>query len=207
VAIEFASGSLVYNALKDLGRWILRRFGKPDPEAVVLLRQQWKDEIEARLGRPDEHSEAIIRDVKRADSYPHLSDKEKGISAWFRVGLLGVYHRGIQVGLRIEALVKDPAVGWRLYDSASEQPDLNAYVVGLIPFERIVNIDWGGDEYYYVPHIYCRFTGRKKQPYEQVVFSEKRKLERPGTTDIVYFTEIAKYDDVMAATKKAKRPT
>lgn len=198
--------SLIYSALKDLGRWVFRRFSKPDPEAVIRLRQQWKDEIEARLGKADAYSEAIIRDVKRADSYPQLSDKEKGISAWFRVGLLGTYHRGIQVGLRIEGLVKDPAVGWRLYDPASEEADVNAHVVGLIPFERIVNIDWVGDEYYYVPHLYCRFTGPKKQPYEQVVFSEKRKIDRPGASDIVYFSEIAKYDDVMAATKKAKRP-
>ena len=46
---------------------------------------------------------------------------------------------------------------------------------------------------------------RTDEAYEQVVFSEKRKIDRPDTNDVVYFTEIAKYDDVMAATKKAKR--
>lgn len=202
--IEFASGSLIYNALKDLGRWVFRRVAKPDPEEVIRSRQKWKDEIDARLGKPDEYAEAIVRDVKRADSYPNLPDNENGISAWFRVGLLGTYHRGIQLGLRIEGLVKDPAVGWRLSDPKKEEPDLNAYVVGLVPFERIVNIDWAGDQYYYVPHIYCRFTGPKRQPYEQVVVCEKRKIDRPGETATFYFSEIAKYEDVMRATRMAK---
>ena len=131
--------SLAYNALKDLIRWLRAR--KPDPELVIRQRQQRKDEIEARL-RSRDYGDAIVRDVRRADAYPGHSDDEKGISPWFRVGLLETYHRGIKVGLRIEGLVQGAGGGWRLSDPESEKPDVNAYVVGLIPFERIVNIDW-----------------------------------------------------------------
>lgn len=43
--------------------------------------------------------DVIIRDMERIDSYPESSDKNKGISPWFKAGLMGTYHKGIQVGL------------------------------------------------------------------------------------------------------------
>src|SRR6185503_8446149 len=110
------------------------------------------------------YGEAIIRDVRRADLYPEVDRDRKGISPWFRVGLLGLYHRGLQVGLRIEGLCYDePAGGWRYSNYKSgEKPDINAFLVGRIPFERIVTVDWDGDEYYGFPHVYCRFASKRK---------------------------------------------
>jgi len=197
LSLEIGLVSLIYNAVKDLGRFVSRRFEKEDPAAVVLARQKWKSQIEERVSQAGAGSgwrtEAIIRDVKRVDEYPNVDDKSKGISPWFRVGLLGTYHRGIMVGLRIVGLkFDDVEKTLRGYDrKCGEEPDLNAYLVGRIPYERIVSIDWDGDEFYGMPHIYCRFSSKGREPYEEIVFCEKRELDR-----FVYFSEIATLEDV-----------
>lgn len=207
VGLEIGIYSAVYNVTKDFLRWALKKMEKEDPAQVVQLRQKWKEEIQNNLRWIDDivgYGEAIIRDVKRADSYPDVEDKGKGISPWFRTGLLGVYHRGLQVGLRIEGLKwEEPAGGWRYCDfKSNEQPDLNAYLVGRIPFERIVSIDWEGDEYYGFPHIYCRFANKRKEPYEQIVFCEKRRLDH-----IVYYSEVTPYEAVRDLSKKLGKGT
>jgi hypothetical protein len=194
--------SLVYNALKDFYRWIAGRSKTLPPEEVARLRQKWKDEIERRMKWMDDpagYGEAIIRDVKRIDLYPHSDDQKKGISPWFKVALLGTYHRGLQVGLRIVGLkYEQHEKAWRFCNYGhGEKPDINAYLVGLIPFERIVNIDWEGDEYDNVPHFYCHFTSKKKEPYEEIIICEKKS---PGKHE--YYSEIAKYDEVRKLSKK-----
>jgi hypothetical protein len=92
--------------------------------------------------------------------------------------------------------------GWRYYDyKVSEEPELNAFLVGLIPFERIVNIDWEGDEYYSIPHIYCEFAEKHKQPYEKLIFcSKERGLGPPW-----WYKEIVDYKTVMKASEKYKK--
>jgi len=139
LSLEIGLVSLIYNAVKDLGRFVSRRFEKEDPAAVVLARQKWKSQIEERVSQAGAGSgwrtEAIIRDVKRVDEYPNVDDKSKGISPWFRVGLLGTYHRGIMVGLRIVGLkFDDVEKTLRGYDrKCGEEPDLNAYLVAGFP--------------------------------------------------------------------------
>lgn len=134
------------------------------------------------------------------DSYPDIDEKDKGISPWFRVGLLGLYHRGIQVLLRYEGIIFDQTHnGWRFYRYNEEEPDVRAIIVGKIPFDAIVEIDWVGDEYYPVPHIYCRFRQKKKEPYEEVVFVEKKiGTHRP------FYVDICKYEGVIKLSKKLK---
>ena len=196
--------SVAYEALKDALRWITKRWAKPDKSEIIKIRQRWKKEIEENLswiGDVAGYGEVIIRDVKRVDKYPEVDETEKGISPWFRVGLIGIYHRGLQVGLRIEGLKFEESVGsWRYSDYKSgEESDLNAYVVGRIPFEKIVEIDWDGDEYYRIPHVYCHFDSKRKKPYEEVVFCERHE----GSYRPVY-EEVCKYDEVRRLSKKMK---
>lgn len=199
---EYGLISPLYSAMKDFFRWFLKRTKKASTEEIIGARQRRKEEIETHLRWIDDsvgYGEAIIRDIKRVDSYPDVHEKGKGISSWFRVALLGTYHRGLQVGLRFEGLkYEEREEGWRYYDYKSgEIPDLNACLVGQIPFERIVNIDWEGDEYYSIPHIYCHFTSKRKEPYEALVFCEKKSLDRH-----VYYPEIATYENVRKLSKK-----
>lgn len=197
--------SLAYSILKDLIRWVCGKQKDLNPEKIVERCQKWKDQIKEKLQWIDDkvgYGEVIIRDIKRNDLYPEVEEKKKGISPWFRVGLLGTYHRGIKVGLRIEELIYEGKYkAWRYADYKNkEEGDLNAYLVGLIPFENIVNIDWDGDEYYSCPHIYCHFSSKRKEPYEELIFCEKRWLDK-----LVYYSEIAKYDQVIKFSKEFKK--
>ena len=197
--------SIAYNVVKDLFKFVRSKQKSLNPEEIVKHRQEWKDQIKEKLQWIDDkvgYGEVIIRNVKRNDLYPEIEEKKKSISSWFRVGLLGTYHRGIQVGLGIEGLKYEKKYkAWRYTDYKNkEEGNLNAYLVGLIPFENIVNIDWDGDEYYSCPHIYCHFLSKRKEPYEELIFCEKRWLDK-----LVYYSEIAKYDQVIKFTEKFKK--
>ena len=98
------------------------------------------------------------------------------------------------LGLKFDEL----ANGWRGCDyKRGEESDLTAYKVGRIPFERIASIDWSGDEYYGVPHIYCRFSSPRKEPYEEIVVCRQQEIN--GTT---YYSEIGKLDEIRRLTRK-----
>lgn len=120
--------------------------------------------------------DVIIRDVKRMDIYPETDD-DKGISPWFKLGLIGQYHRGVMFGLRISALIFEESEGkWRKADWETEKDQsVNAYLVGYIRYEDIASVDWKGDEYYSFPHIFCHFR-RSGEPYERLAYCEKRDL-------------------------------
>jgi hypothetical protein len=59
--------------------------------------------------------DVIVRDVDRVDNYPDTDDKSKGISSWFRVGLIDTYDKGILLGLRYGGL-KGCEEGYRFVD-------------------------------------------------------------------------------------------
>jgi hypothetical protein len=89
------------------------------------------------------------------DAYPQVDDRPWGISPWLKVETKGQYHRGLEVFLSIEELEID---GQTRHPNLRRGGDLaKFYVVGRIPFDAIVSIDWEGDEYYPTPHIYCWF--------------------------------------------------
>jgi len=143
----------------------------------------------------------VVRDVKRLDSYPHVDDKPRVISPWFRVGLIGTYHKGIQLGLGRGKLKKaEGGVEWRCTDHKSgENGDLAVVLVGRIPYERIEDVDWRGDEYYPFPHIYCHFDCTNGEPYETVAFC----IERHHPDACPSYIEVAPYERVRRASKKA----
>jgi len=203
LALEFGIFSFCYNAAKDLVRFIFKRFQKTPPEQVIVHRQKMKQGFEAHLHWIDDNEkfgEVIIRDIRRMDSYPRLDEKAKGISSWFCVAILALYHKGLQVGLRYEGLKFDKEHNaWRLFNYEKEKEDVNALLIGKIPFDEIVEVDWEGDEYYRIPHIYCKFIQRKKEPYEDLLFVEEKKgTFRP------FYTDICNYDDVLRLSKKLK---
>jgi hypothetical protein len=202
--MEFGFLSPLYALLKDGISWISRRFEKPDPVELLKKRQEWRQKFESYFkGEEFEHAyiygSAIIREVSRMDAYPDCDEREKGISPWFKVEVKGLYHRGVEVFLRIITLKhEEEHEGWR-YAHHEEEGAFNAFLVGRIPFDRIKYVNWDGDEYYYFPHIYCDFLGRPKEPYEELLFFVKQEV---GET--TYFTEIADYKSVKRLSKKLK---
>ena len=121
------------------------------------------------------------------DNYPDIDDKAKGISPWFRAGLVGTYHKGALIGLRWTTLTADAKGDWRFTDyKRGETGEIKVILIGNVPFENIESVDWRGDEYYAFPHLYCYFDARRKEPYEKLAFCEKREMN-----DIPFYTEVS----------------
>ena len=170
--------NLIIGLLLDLGKFLFKRFKKPDPVQVLKHREKFKKEFEQNLRQRDKYGtrgDAIIRDIKRMDSYPDIDARMKGISPWFRVEVKGLYHKGVEVFISMPRYIKkDKNDAWTFTEYNDQDEKLLVYPVGRIPFDVIKYIDWEGDGYYRFPHIYCEFKEFKGQPYESIPFFEKR---------------------------------
>jgi hypothetical protein len=197
--IEYIAPAFLYSLLKDGVGFILHKRRRLSPSKILELRHRWKPLFEAHVWeqhRDKLTSEVIIRDMKRIDNYPDAKET-RGISPWFRVGLMGTYHRGIFVGLSWGTLTKHHEL-WRFTDrTAGEKGDIRVLRMGSIPYENIDNVDWRGDEYYGDPHVYCFFT-HKKEPYEHVGFYTE--IKPPN--GLPFYTEVASYDQVRRLSRR-----
>jgi hypothetical protein len=199
---EYLAPGFLYSLIKDAVSVVRQRRRQSSSSEIVELRQKWKPEFEKHIletRRQQLRKDVIIRDVKRLDHYPNIDEKSKhGISPWFRVGLMSIYHKGILVGLEWSKLTSD-ADGELLFTDykKGEHGDVRVILIGYVPFENIVSVDWDGDEYYRFPHIYCYFDARRKEPYEKLAFCEERQLDH-----ITYYTDVASYDDVRKRSRK-----
>ncbi len=160
--------------LTDSIKWIIKKFKKPNPVLVLKKREKLRKEFESNLppkNKYGNHCDAIIRDIKRMDSYPDVNTAEKGISPWFKVEIKGLYHRGIEAFIGMPEYIKrDEGDNWHFTDHKDTGEKVLAYPVGRIPFDLIEYVNWDGDEYYNFPHIYCHFKAFKGQPYESIPF-------------------------------------
>jgi len=118
-------------------------------------------------------SEIIVRDVHQDNTYPDSNyyDCGIGISPWFKAEVLRPYYRGLSLIVGIEQIQINEDRSWRVIKAGETAPAgaffINAFVIGNIPYDSIVAIDWDGDEYYNFPHVYCEYTFAG-QPYEEV---------------------------------------
>ncbi len=203
--MEISILTALYGVFKDIISFIRRKKQERDPVKVLEIRHKWKSEFEDHLRKTGDapiYGEAIIRDISRMDSYPNLDEKEKGISPWFKVEIKGLYHRGLEVFLCIESLkYLEEVEGWR-YAHHKEEGVIHGYLVARIPFEAIKSVEWDGDEFYRMPHIYCEFKRRNKSPYEQLIYCRKH-----GSSGDEYFVEIARHDEVLSLSKKFPKPS
>ena len=193
--LEFLAPGFLYSIVKDGIAAVRHRRRRLSPAEVVARRNKWKPLFEAYISenhRKRLREDVIVRDMKRIDSYPEV-EEGKGISAWFRVGLVGTYHRGILLGLRWDTLTRtSDGKHWRTTNySAGEQGDVKVVLVGRVPYEYIDDVDWDGDEYYGYPHIYCSFD-HKNEPYEHVGYC----TETVPPTGLPFYTEVVTYNQV-----------
>lgn len=187
-----------YKPLSDLLSFIWSRKRRLTNEQKVQLKAKWKPAIEAKLR--DWHHEklrhdVIVHDVERSEQYPS-GLPGKGISPWFRVGLVDTYHDGIMLGLRWGRAVYDSTEQKWLLARLGEDGQ-NLLLVGYVPYHRIEWIDWDGDEFYPYTHLYLHFDGSKRQPYERLALCEKRELD-----GWPYYTEVADYEKTRRLSKK-----
>lgn len=198
---EWIGFSGAYNIIKDVRQALGKRHEKTAAEHFEA-QNKWRPVVEGLVRdtfKNDLRSDCIIRDVRRRKQYPTAASG-KGISAWFRAGLVGTYHAGIEVALSIHSLVWQASEdSWRLLglDEESEGA-LNAYLIGYIPWENVQHIDPEGDEYYSYPHIFCRFQPHG-QPYEKLAFCERKQL---FPTSLPYFKEVEAIERVKLTSQK-----
>jgi hypothetical protein len=203
--IEVLAPGFLYSLIKDGVNFVRGKRRRLGPPEIVALRLKWKPLFEAEIWKNHQKKlrvDVIIRDMKRIDSYPETSER-KGISAWFRAGLVDTYHRGILVGLGWERLKKYfDGDQWTFACGTAEESDgVTLLRIGSIPYENIESVDWGGDGYYGFPHIYCFFSF-KGEPYEHVGFySETKSPDMPP-----FYAEVASYEGVRRLSKKLGVP-
>lgn len=104
-----AIGRVVWSAA--IGGWKFWRGRKRrlSPQEVLTLRNKWKPLFTEWLQLHNHkklRTDVIIRDIKRMDSYPEIKEG-KGISAWFRTGVIDTYEKGIMLGLGTHELMHD----------------------------------------------------------------------------------------------------
>lgn len=158
------------------------------------LRRQFEEEIQR--GRQNKlRKEVIIRDVNRLDDYPN-SKPTKGISSSFKVGLLDIYHKGIKVGLGWKSLVDEPQGLRKVNYKSGECAQLNAMLIGAIPYDFIVSMNVDGDEYDNFPHVFCHFA-HKGEPYERLYYAQEVDMGHGHS----YWNEIATYEDIKSNSK------
>lgn len=116
--------------------------------------------------------EVVIRSIYDI-YYPNISESGYG---WFKTEVYGWYHNGLMVRVApygVEAKVR------MLKSTAkpgSDNPDdfetagEVLETVGCIPFDKIIEYDLEGDEFYRCPHIYCDF---ERDPYEEIRYCRK----------------------------------
>lgn len=179
--------NLLLSPVIELSKWLIGKFQKPNPKSIIERRTQLKLELEENLPRKDTYgvrTEAIIRDLGRIDYYPKIDMMAKGISPWFRVEVKDLYHRGLEVFLSSPQYIKRNQDGEWEFTKDEDKDKILAFPVGRIPYEVIQHIDWEGDEFYPIPHLYCTFTAFRKQPYEEIVFYAKK-----DSSDYLYLVE------------------
>jgi hypothetical protein len=100
--LEFITTSLLYTVAKDSITAIRHGRQRLSASEILARRQKWKPLFEQEVWKTHRdklRQDAIVRDMKRIDHYPNVK-ADKGISPWFRVGLVGTYYRGVYLGLR-----------------------------------------------------------------------------------------------------------
>ena len=93
--------------------------------------------------------------------------------------------------LNIVNLVESES-GLRFHDKDDgDAGKVKAFLIGEIPYDSIVAVNWEGDEYYSFPHIYCYFN-HQGQPYARLVYCEKNEMGH----GIIHYSDIAEYDEI-----------
>jgi len=125
---------------------------------------------------------AIIHSTDE-EAYPEEEKNEYGFSRWFKCWFYDITHEGVEflpkpyLGTKV-AVNTDNRMWRELEDSESPLDNeiaLDVDYIGLIPYYNIVHINNDGDDYFPIPHMYCRFEFQGL-PYSKC-YLKNRKLK------------------------------
>jgi hypothetical protein len=112
---------------------------------------------------------------------------------------MDTYERGVMIGLNWQRLTVTPDEKWRWrFPRQGAEGDINAILIGYVPYENIESVDWDGDRYYSEPHLYCHFDANRKELYENLAFCVRHKTSDGRT----YYSEVAPYGEVKSGVRK-----
>lgn len=216
--LEWVSASLVKDAGIAAWRWLRGRRGSLKPEEIVERRLKWKPIIDQRLAlvrRDSLGRDVTVKDVRRLDQYSNGDEGGKGISPWFRAGLVGTNDRGLLLllgwhslssealeFLNLEGIQRQNAQ--ELIQRQNAQESANAALIGYVPFEQIVEVDWNGDDYSSRPSLYLHFDAKREGPYEKIYLCVRRELQDVGVEWYSEICDVEAYQD--ACTKLGIEP-
>lgn len=151
---------------------------------IALKKRMQKDFFKpAAPGERREHrrdtficNELLVRSINDT-SYPNVSDSGYG---WFKTEVYGWYHNGLMVYVLPYGVNAKVKCLKRTAEPGSDNPedyeikDELLETVGCIPYDKIIEYDLDGDEFYRCPHIYCDF---ERDPYEEIRYYRKDGLQ------------------------------
>lgn len=158
-----------------------------------LLKSPGEIDVEVLRNHPPEKLKkrtAIVRSINDS-SYPEV-DESPGISSWFKLEIWDFYHNGIEFVGSVEPAFVDSENRWKICNDETEMAgftQMNVLKLLQIPYEKIVDVDLSGDEYYPYPHFYCRFDNAG-EPYEDKRFVLAKGYPWPLDPDLrIYMPE------------------
>jgi hypothetical protein len=172
-------------------------FGHPKPprltdEQRVAAREKWRPIFKnyfLESARDGTGGDCIVHDVRRLDLYPNADEDAKGISPWFRVGLMDTYERGVLLGLRWTYIVEQGDT-WKEYQTHKPDGAVKVMLLGAVPYESIESVNFDGDEYYNKPHLFCHFEHNGGEPYERLFYGEEFQIDERFPP---HYSEVAEF--------------
>jgi hypothetical protein len=143
-----AIGRVAYSAVTSGWKFWRGRKRRLTPQETLAARAKWKPTFTEWLQNQNHQrlrTDVVIRDIKRIDKYPDIDERDKGISAWFRSGIVDTYEKGILLGLRIVELKHDTDKGGFYFPPKGERGDVRLMFAGFVPYENIESVDWEGE--------------------------------------------------------------
>jgi hypothetical protein len=159
-------------------------------EQKIAARDKWRPQFESYFhdcAINGYYGDAIVHDVDRLDGYP-VVDSSEGISSWFRIGLVGTYHKGVLLGLRW-TYIEDIGGKWVENLSGKGENLQKVILLGEVPYESIESVNFDGDDYYNKPHLFCHFD-YGGEPYERLFFADEF---TSGPNNARHYSEVTEY--------------
>jgi hypothetical protein len=144
------------------------------------VRHKRRDEIKENLGN---EPEVVVVNYKKYNKYPEPEKRLFGWSTsnWLKLEVKGLHDRGFEGYARVDTVVVRKGKA-----RSVKKGGRKVFVVGRIPYERIVAFDWTPDPAYSAPRFYVAYTWRRRVFSEVVLYEE-------SSTGYMYEMEDIKY--------------
>lgn len=148
--------------------------------------KQKADELLSEISRKKLSRKVYLVNIDRYfKDYPSNTEKNFEGYSHIRADIKAIHFDGIEFFAEMPVEVYQKPNGNLSFKGTEKELVFNCYPVGIVPYDWIEYIDPEGDEYGYVPLIYCHFKGRTNwkfwkhllffsYPYKKMTYYKKR---------------------------------